>query len=195
MGYIFESTVNTRPILEGSLRYIRSDVPVQVSESERVWLLEHDVTTIVDLRTDGERRRKNCPLAEDRRFRYHCRPVTGGDAVPPSVDDVSRSYLSMADERLMETIELMETAPSNVLYFCNAGKDRTGVVSAILLHRAGMSAEYIVGDYMKSRENLKERLEAFARQEPTVDISVVTPNERYIREFLEWYSAAHPSAE
>lgn len=188
MGNIFESTVNTRPILPDSLRYIRSDVPVQVSERERAWLLEHDVTTIVDLRTDEERLRKPCPLAEDGRFGYHCRPVTGGDVVPPSVDEVPASYIRMADERLMETIDLIVSAPSNVLYFCNAGKDRTGVVSAILLHRAGMPAEYIVGDYLKSRENLRERLAAFARQEPTVDIRVITPCERYIREFLEWYT-------
>lgn len=191
MGYIFESTVNTRPVLPDSLRYIRSDVPVRVSEEERAWLLEHDITTVVDLRTDGERLRKPCPLAEDERFRCHCCPVTGGDVIPPSVDEVSKSYIRMADERLMATIELIISAPSNVLYFCNAGKDRTGVVSAILLHRAGMSEEYIIEDYLKSRENLQERLEAFARQEPTVDINVITPHERYIREFLQWYTGAN----
>lgn len=187
MGYIFESTVNTRPILQDSLRYIRSDVPVAVTEAERIWLLEHNITTVVDLRTDEERQRKECPLIDDDRFRYHCRPVTGGDAVPQSVDEVSQSYIRMADERLRQTIGLITSSESNVLYFCNAGKDRTGVVSAILLLREGMSAEYIVGDYLKSSANLRERLEAFARAQPEVDINVITPCERYIREFLEWY--------
>lgn len=32
MEVIFKSTLNTRPILENSLRFIRSDVPTQISE-------------------------------------------------------------------------------------------------------------------------------------------------------------------
>lgn len=76
---------------------------------------------------------------------------------------------------------------SNVLYFCNAGKDRTGVVSAVLLYKLGMSLEYIVNDYMKSKNNLKELLNEFARQNPAIDIEMITPHKRYIMEFLEWY--------
>ena len=77
-------------------------------------------------------------------------------------------------------------ADTNVLYFCNAGKDRTGVVSAVLLHRLGMSRAYIVEDYMKSRENLKDLLDAFARQFPEVDRAVITPHPEYMEGFLDW---------
>lgn len=34
MHFMFENTSNTRPILENSLKYIRSDVPIRVSEAE-----------------------------------------------------------------------------------------------------------------------------------------------------------------
>lgn len=186
MGDIFESTVNTRPVLENSLKYIRSDVPESVSEKERKWLLENGITTIVDLRTEEERLRKSCPLAEDNRFHYHCMAVTGGNAVPTSVENVSKSYIGMADARLFHTIQFLLHAESNILYFCNAGKDRTGVVSAVLLYKLGMSPDYIVADYMKSKENLKEMLAVFSKQNPSVDIAVITPRESYIREFLEW---------
>ena len=37
--YIFQNTLNTRPILKNSIKYIRSDVPTEISESERRWLL------------------------------------------------------------------------------------------------------------------------------------------------------------
>lgn len=187
MGYIFESTLNTRPILEDSLKFIRSDVPTQVSEAEREWLLEKDIITIIDLRTDAERVKKECPLAKDNRFQYYCMPVTGGNAVPSSVDDVSKSYMGMVDTKLDNTIDFMLGVKSNVLYFCNAGKDRTGVVSAILLHKVGMKFDYIVEDYMKSKTNLKGMLESFAKQNSTVNIDVITPHERYIEEFLEWF--------
>ena len=170
-------------------------MPTAVTEGEREWLIGHGITTVVDLRTDAERQRKECPLINDGRFSYHCRAVTGGDAVPGSADAVSRSYIAMVDDELLQTVELITSAQSNVLYFCNAGKDRTGVVSAILLLREGMTEEYIVADYLLSRENLREKLQAFARQEPWVDINVITPCERYIREFLDWYRAEESGAQ
>lgn len=68
MGYIFEHTLNTRPIINNSLKFIRSDVPIQVSEAEREWLVSKGIITIIDLRTDEERSKKECPLEKDKRF-------------------------------------------------------------------------------------------------------------------------------
>ena len=47
MSTIFADTKNTRPILENSLKYIRSDVPTVLSEQEKSWMLEHDITTMI----------------------------------------------------------------------------------------------------------------------------------------------------
>jgi len=187
MGFIFKSTKNTRTIIEGSLRFIRSDVPTSVSEEERAWLVENKITAIMDLRTDAEMAKKECPLACDSRFTYYKRPVSGGDAIPEAPSEVARSYIAMVDEGLFETVELMLSLDFNVLFFCNAGKDRTGVLSAILLRRLGKDDEYIISDYMKSKENLSDMLAAFASKNPTVNIDVITPREEYIKDFLLWY--------
>lgn len=40
---------------------------------------------------------------------------------------------------------------------------------------------------MKSKLNLRDVLESYARQFPDVNIDIITPHERYITEFLEWY--------
>lgn len=187
MSLIFKNTLNTRPILKNSLKFIRSDVPTKVSEQEKQWLVSNNVTTIVDLRTDEERAEKVCPLEKDKRFSYHCMPVTGGNVIPNSIDDVSKSYISMMDSNLCSTIDFILNSKSNVLYFCNAGKDRTGIVSAILLYRLGMDCEYIIDDYLKSEFNLKAMLQSFSKENPEVDINIITPSKRYIKEFLEWY--------
>ena len=183
----FKSTLNTRSILENDIKYIRSDVPINISENEKDKLLWNNITTIIDLRTDTERKKKKCPLIDDSRFSYYIFPVAGGDQVPPKVNEVSRSYMNMIDAEFDDMIDFLLKVDSNVLYFCNAGKDRTGVVSAVLLYKLGMSLEYIVNDYMKSKNNLKELLNEFARQNPAIDIEVITPHKRYIMEFLEWY--------
>lgn len=187
MSFIFHSTMNTRQILPDSLKFLRSDVPTAVSQEEAIWLIDHNITTIIDLRTEAERKRKMCPLSTDKRFQYYCMSVTGGDRIPASADEVSKSYIQMVDDKLYETIRFMQTVPSNVLFFCNAGKDRTGVVSAILLRNAGFAEEYIVDDYMKSKDNLTDMLNAYSLQNPEIDVNIITPNEKYIKDFLRWY--------
>jgi len=166
---------------------LRSDVPIKITENEKDWLLSNNVTTIVDLRTEEERVRKHCPLIDDSRFSYYVFTIAGGDKVPHSIDDVSKSYISMVDTKFDTMIEFLLNIKSNVLYFCNAGKDRTGVVSAVLLYKLGMPLEYVVNDYMKSKFNLETLLNEFARQNPAINIDVITPQERYIKEFLRWY--------
>ena len=185
--HIFQNTLNTRPIIENSFKYIRSDVPTKITENEKDWLLSNNVTTIVDLRTDEERMRKQCPLIDDNRFSYYVFTIAGGDKVPPSTDDVLKSYIAMVDTQFNTMIEFLLNTKSNVLYFCNAGKDRTGVVSAVLLYKLGMTNEYIVKDYMKSKFNLETLLNEFVRQNQAIDINVITPHEQYIEEFLKWY--------
>lgn len=186
MERLFEHTLNTRPILENSLRFIRSDVPTQISAEEKDRLIAYKITTIVDLRTAAERAKTPCPLADDARFTYLCMPVTVGNAVPATADDVSKLYIAMVDGALRRTIDTIWNAKTNVLYFCAAGKDRTGVVSAILLYKSGMSREYIITDFMKTKANLKTYLEQYAREHPNVRLDVIIPRERYMEEFLAW---------
>lgn len=85
----------------------------------------------------------------------------------------------------MDTIlEAILNATSNVMYFCTAGKDRTGVVSALLLKRLGASEDVIVEDYMKSKENLLDMLTAYVKNHPEVDIDIIIPQEENIRKVL-----------
>lgn len=87
-------------------------------------LLNH-ITTVIDLRTEKEHQKKQCSLIDDSRVSYYIYPVAGGDQVPFKMDDVSKSYMKMVDEEFDDMIDFLLTADSNVLYFCNAGKDRT----------------------------------------------------------------------
>ena len=184
---IFKSTKNTRSLPSGNVKYIRSDVPTVVTEDERAWLLSHRITTVIDLRTDRERAQKPCPLSADARFTYNAIPLAGGDRVPKSPDAVSASYIAMVDAAFDTAIELLLNAEGGVLYFCNAGKDRTGVLTAALLYTLGVSQDEIVADYMLSKANLEEALRELAAKDTSIDIETVTPQPRYIEEFLSWY--------
>ena len=106
MASLLKSTNNTRPLISDSLMYIRSDVPHRITEDEIKWLLENNITTVVDLREESEREGKVCPLINRNEFSYICMPVTGGNVVPPSPEDVARSYIKMADENMEKIIAI-----------------------------------------------------------------------------------------
>lgn len=184
---LFEYTKNTRTIIGGNFRYIRSDVPTCLSQKERQWLIDNNVLTIVDLREEAEQDQKPCPLRDDSVFDYISMPVKGGNAIPAFPSEVSLSYINMVDDTMNNIIDIIMNADTNVMYFCNAGKDRTGVVTAIILSKLGYEKQYIINDYLLSGENLKEELQLFARNNTDIDINVITPKTEYIERFLEWY--------
>ena len=185
MPSLLESTANTRQVLPGSFRYLRSDAPLSPTERDVGFLMEHGVNTLIDLRSDAEVQHRPCPLANDARFTYRHMPVTGGNAMPSSVEDVSRSYLRMVDEQLARILRTIKEADTGVMFFCTAGKDRTGVVSALLQRQAGLLRESIVADYVQSGENLQDMFAGFLLTHPDIDVAIYTPAPKYMEQFLD----------
>jgi protein tyrosine/serine phosphatase len=68
-------------------------------------------------------------------------------------------FLEHCRPRLVEAFEVVATAPGLVVFHCHAGKDRTGLVAALLLRLAGVSIEDIADDYAISRIRLQPRHE------------------------------------
>ena len=166
MSSLLVSTHNTRTLPTGDMWYIRSDYPGKLSDSEVKWLREKAITTIVDLREEKEYIDKPCRLEHEIGFTYYHMPVTGGGDIPKSSEAVAKTYLEMIDEQMYKIINTIMTAESNVLYFCGAGKDRTGVVSALILKRLGYNDQVIMDDYMESRENLMGFLHEYVKEHP-----------------------------
>ena len=160
MGSILQTTLNTRVLPTGNFRYVRSDYPGKLTDDEVRWLYQKG-------------------------FVYHHLPVTGGGDTPKSPEAVAETYLGMIDEQMDKIISTIMNAESNVMYFCGAGKDRTGVVSAIILKKLGYSDRVIIDDYMETKENLMDFLVAYVREHPQVDINIIIPNEENIRRVLE----------
>ncbi|MDD5935457.1 MAG: tyrosine-protein phosphatase [Clostridiales bacterium] len=188
MSSLLKSTLNTRALPIGGMRYIRSDVPLGLTAEEIQWLLDHNITTLVDLRSVQELERMPCPLQKVAGFTYYHLPVTGGGDTPKSRDHLHEIYRGMVDEQMDTVLDTIINATSNVMYFCTAGKDRTGVVSALLLRRLGASEDVIVEDYMKSKNNLMDMLSTYVENHPEVDIDIIIPQEENIRKVLSQVS-------
>ena len=184
MSSLLKSTRNTRALPTGNMRYIRSDAPLNLAQEEVQWLLDNNITTLVDLRSEEEVKKRPCPLQTHEKFTYYHLPVAGGGDTPKSRAHLHEVYRGMVDEQMDRICEIILNAKSNVMYFCTAGKDRTGVVSALLLRRLGYDEEVIVEDYMKSKENLMDMLTAYVEEHPEVDIDIIIPQEENITKLL-----------
>jgi protein-tyrosine phosphatase len=141
-------------------------------------LAEHGVQRIVDLRFPEE-------LAEDQPRDVdidvvHVSVLGPGfdpeyvkelDAHLASVDDIADHYawsyvdfLERYRERFGEVFAAIADAGGTVVVHCVAGKDRTGLVSALLLRLAGVDHATIGADYALTAENLRPRWDAWFRE-------------------------------
>jgi protein-tyrosine phosphatase len=117
---------------------------------------------IVDLRSTLEITSDGRGLLEGDAFRFHHVPLVDGVVLqqPPEVAQeltlADRYCLlaEMAKEAIARVITTLAESPAPAVYHCAAGKDRTGVISAILLGLLGVPDGIIVADYAATQENL-----------------------------------------
>ena len=78
--------------------------------------------------------RKPSGFADRNDFVYYNFQIIEGSGVPESVETVPISYMSIARAKEIPNVfKCIANAKTGVMFNCTAGKDRTGVVSAILL--------------------------------------------------------------
>ena len=76
-------------------------------------------------------------------------------------------YLKYAGDRVVGAVKVMaEPDGPPALFHCAAGKDRTGVLAALVLDAVGVEREAIVADFALTNERL-ERVGARLRRMPT----------------------------
>lgn len=203
---ILESTMNTRELgmyrIQGTKNYTlsnriyRSDRCESLSASDKKLLLDRDITTIIDLRSEQEAETKPSAFSSDSDFIVFHYPIVEGMLPPNSLEAVPVSYMEIAHaDCVKEVFKTIVDANGGVLFHCTAGKDRTGVVSAILLALVGVSDEDIVYDYAISREFNKQRIEAYLKEHPEIDKDIVLANEKSMYGFLRMLREKHNSVD
>jgi protein-tyrosine phosphatase len=143
---------------------VRSDSPAALTEAGRAALAGYGVRAIVDLRLPAELADDPNPFAEpgDHGIAYTNVSFIDPAAAPPdAVSTLAEDYLQMLDryrQGVAEAMAAIARAPEGaVLIHCAAGKDRTGLVSALLLGLVDVPADTIAADYAMTAELLRPR--------------------------------------
>jgi protein-tyrosine phosphatase len=165
----------------GETRYaavVRADSVRQLSDEGWQALVDHGVRTVIDLRGDDERADdppsrslvevEHIPfLSGDKADRDALgleldAAVAAAPDVPAATRDVYLIFLERFRANVANAVRAVANASAGgIVVHCVGGKDRTGLLSAILLHLAGVDDEDIAADYALSEERLRPRHEGW----------------------------------
>ena len=84
------------------------------------------------------------------------------------MQDTYRGFVRHSSGRFAEFFALLLDAPGPTVFHCTAGKDRTGVAAALLLHALGASRDEVMRDYLLTNERLKPPTFVWKGLEPHV---------------------------
>jgi len=149
-------------------RLYRADGPHALTDADAAILVALGLRTVIDLRTPDEARDRGSFDAVVPDAQYHDLPLTDvlpdADELPAWVDPavVARRYRDMleaASGRIAEVLAILsEPGAYPAMYHCSAGKDRTGIVTAVVLGALGVADETIIADYALSRHAMTRLL-------------------------------------
>jgi protein-tyrosine phosphatase len=160
----------------------RADGLVGLSDADRAVLGVLAVRSVIDLRSELEVEARGRFVDEGGGVAYHHLPLI--DSVPgmesasdadPMVDWtdpawVARryaSYLDQGTESLRRALDLLAEAENlPAVFHCSVGKDRTGVLAAVVLGLLGVPDRVIVEDYALSARAMARVLGRLRRELP-----------------------------
>ncbi|MFI6729110.1 tyrosine-protein phosphatase [Streptomyces sp. R-74717] len=154
----------------------RSAQPFPHADHTTLTLLgDHGIRTVVDLRSIAECEPADWAAAEAAgitviaaRMDPATDTIMGAMRTMTTAADLGAFYLLLAEQSPDAVTAAVEAAarPGGVLLHCAAGKDRTGLVTALLLDLLGVPAEAIVADYARTNEALPQIFANLAERHP-----------------------------
>lgn len=205
----FESIYNLRDLGGYPTRYgessygaiFRSGSLGYATEKDVDQLADIGIKTVIDLRDDASKENHPDKTVGDPRFAYISLPVNGNGRVPTSRQDMVESYLEMLEDpySARKVFQAIMHADKPCVFHCNAGKDRTGSFTMVLLLLNGVPFEVINMDYMASFPLLEEMTKNTLIKNPDFPVAVLTPDIKFLRDvealFLKRYGSAEDYCE
>lgn len=141
----------------------RSDNITISTDEEVQWLRDDGISTVIDLRASDEVQITGTEVLDRHGVSHVHRAMTRKTADPVTLaktfkavtdyEGVGNWYLRLARARaavLLDCLQDIAEADGGILFYCTAGKDRTGVLAAIVLLFLGADDDVIVEDYEKT---------------------------------------------
>ncbi len=175
---------------EGMTQYgvfLRTDMHGALSEEDMAYLKDYGVTMDVDLRGASELKHNPDALRDAPWCEYVHMP-TIEEAAERAIDpksfrpkpgmSMAEEYVTMVDERkdwVRNVFEAFGRCEGAAMYHCTLGKDRTGVITALLLGLCGVSDEDIIADYSVTEIYMQWVFDMISTRMPKEDLEIMEP--------------------
>ncbi len=198
-GYETQSSYYTK-----THRFIRAASPALMSEKDREKLYDYGVRIEIDLRGSFEREKAPSRLKGYKDITYFTVDLLSGmnvDVIPKdmrefkSIADLYIMMLEYCKPKIKEVFDIfLNHLDTTILFNCSAGKDRTGVIAALLLDLAGCHDYDIVKDYMESFENIQPMYEVLLSGVGEEQENFLASKPQYMMLFLDHLRENYGSA-
>lgn len=155
-----EGSVNTRHLggykagdrVTKDYAFFRCESPFHMTEGDLDKLYSLGVRAVIDLRSGEEIENEPNPFNGYRDVSFHNISLLDSARPPHFSDDFTMGdlYVRMLDlsqEGFKKAFRIILDTDGGVLFHCSAGKDRTGVLAALLLLTAGVDRETVEEEY------------------------------------------------
>lgn len=153
-----DGTYNFRAVGGRSAGVYRSDALHRLSRAGRQQLRSLEIATVIDLRSQIDRRLTGRDRLRGTDARLVRVPIATGspaaDLRSLTLAGIYRTILTTEGGAVAEALRFVAQTDGPVVVHCTAGKDRTGLVSALALSVAGATREEVVADYARTTDNL-----------------------------------------
>ena len=107
---------------------------------------------------------------------------------------IGYTYLLDNKIKIKEVFEILADSKGGVLFHCSAGKDRTGVVTALILSLLGVDREQIVQDYLASGVFLKDMLQSYSKGQKDL-FDIINPRSETMYGLLDYIDKKYSNVE
>lgn len=142
--------------------FIRSSNTDKLNENDIKKLKDYGISTVIDLRTAAEIIKWPDILANVQGIKYYnievdyCDTDKEGQSIR-----ISDSYINIIRQKgiIKRIFEIIASSgKGGILFHCASGRDRTGIISALLLGLAHVDDEDIVKDYLQTFDNIRNEI-------------------------------------
>lgn len=148
-------------------QFVRGDTLCGLSDDGRGAAVGYGVRTVVDLRSAEELDLEPNPFAalpDVVSYLHHPFNDPATEARISEQPSATERYLTMVEEggaRIARVFTAFATSRPAALFHCYAGRDRTGILAALLLRLARVDIDTIVRDYEVTDVRLRPRYETW----------------------------------
>lgn len=160
-------------------RFLRADNLTTINENDKNNLRQYGLKTVIDLRSDDELSQAPDPFQQDADVHYHHISLFANLNPEEFIHHESPltsfylGALSQNGSAFASIFNIMANATrGTILFHCTLGKDRTGLVAALLLLNAGVAQNSIIEDYILTDKFIKPLVSNFMKTANNSDINI-----------------------